>query len=137
MACKRYSVRHALWYQDELTYSEDLRLRGPIKEISGVLQGGDVSFGDLIEKTIDSGLFPEVLKVILKPYEPTILHRLWNRYWRGRYGTDEVVSVMRNSEIAKVIADFFVLNTSWMGSLPNISNASSSILSKLPVTSGR
>lgn len=133
---KRYSIKRTLWYQDELTYEEDGRAKEILKKLEELFQGDDRSFGSILEKAYDAGLIPDLFKIILKPYQPTILHALWNAFWARHYHLNlsnipELVGVMKNSEIGLVGRDFFLLNTSWIGSSGSSSDASAGSL-KLP-----
>jgi len=130
---KRYSIKRTRWYQDELTYEEDGQAKECLKKLEEAFQGDEKTFGIIIEKVYDSGVIPDLFKVILKPYQPTILHALCNAFWSRWYHLDrtQIVKVMKNSEIGVVVSDFFLLNTSWMGSSGNSSGESTGSL-KLP-----
>jgi hypothetical protein len=130
---KRYWIKRTLWYQAELNYEEDGRAKECLKKLEEAFQDEEKSFGVIIEKIYDSGVVPDLFKVILKPYQPTLLHAMWNAFWSRRYRIDmtQIVKVMKNTEIAVVVSDFFLLNTSWIGGLGNSSDKSAGSL-KLP-----
>lgn len=132
---KTYSIKHTLWYQEELTYEEDGRAKEVLKKLEAAFDGQEKHFGQILETLYDAGVVPDLFKVILKPYQPTPLHALWNRFWARWYHIDRnrIIGVMKNSEIAAVVADFFLFNTSWMGNSPPSSTESVGSL-KLPTS---
>lgn len=122
----RYNIRGTLWVQRELTYGEDLELKGVLRVISDRFAGGKATLSDMIDVVFDGETVATLLSVILKPYEPTIVHKAYNAFvarWRG-VDRANIVNVMHNSQLAAVLADFFMLNTRWIGSLPDLQNIS-------------
>jgi hypothetical protein len=111
-----YVIRKTLWYQDELTYAEDGRVKEVVKEVVGPGFGLE-NFGESVDLLYEKGAIPGLFAVVLKPYEPTILHRLWNKAFMPAGG---IVPVMKNSEVAQVLSDFFLFNTRWIGDLMSL-----------------
>lgn len=126
---KRYSIKRTLWFIEELTYEEDGRAKELLKKIEEAFQGEEKTLGVILEKVYDSGVVPDLFTIILKPYQPTFLHALWNAFWARHHHLDrsnikQLVGVMKNSEIGAVLSDFFLLNTSWISSWGNSSEQS-------------
>jgi hypothetical protein len=121
-----YRVRGTLWMQKELTYGEDLELKGVLKVLSERFSVSKVTLADVIDTVFDGETVATLIRVILKPYEPTPLHRLWNVIAARKSGVDvkNIVASMPNSQLAGVLADFFMLNTKWIGSLPDLQSIS-------------
>jgi hypothetical protein len=130
---KKYSIKRMFFYQDELTYEEDGLAKESLKTFEAAFDSEQKQFGQIIEKIYNSGVVPDLFRIILKPYQPTFVHKLWNAFWARYYHLDrsQIVRTMKNSEIAAVIGDFFLLNTSWMGSSGPSGNGSVGSL-KLP-----
>lgn len=131
---KRYSIKRTLWFISELTYEEDGRAKEILKNLESAFESDEKQIGQIIEKIYDSGVVPDLFAIILKPYQPTPVHTLWNAFWARYYHLDrskipQLVGVMRNSEIAAVVSDFFLLNTSWIGNWGNSSDGSAGSLS--------
>lgn len=126
MDCKVYSIHGTLWVQRELTYGEDLQLKGVLKVLSDRFAGGNPTLADVIDTVFDGETVAALVRVILKPYEPTPLHRVYNalRARVGRVDRTNIVNAMPNSQLAGVLADFFMLNTKWIGSLPDLQSIS-------------
>lgn len=128
MGCDKrvYSIRGTLWVQRELTYGEDLALKGVLKTVADRFASGQATLGDMVDLAFDGETIAALLRVVLKPYEPTPLHR-WYSLMRARAaGVDmgNIISVMPNSQLAAVLADFFTINTRWIGSLPDLQKIS-------------
>ena len=109
---KRYSIKRTLWFIEELTYEEDGRAKELLKKIEEAFQGEEKTLGVILEKVYDSGVVPDLFTIILKPYQPTFLHALWNAFWARHHHLDrsnikQLVGVMKNSEIGAVLSDFF------------------------------
>jgi len=122
----RYNIKGTLWVQRELEYGEDLELKAVLRVVSDKFASGNATLSDLIDTAFDGETLPALFAVILKPYEPTPAHRLYNAIvarWRGIDRTN-IVRVMPNSQLAAVLADFFMLNTGWIGSLPDLQTIS-------------
>jgi hypothetical protein len=118
---KRYIFKHIFYCQHELTYGEDILVKEILGELAETISG-DIKFGEAIERLIEKKIPPRLMAIILKPYQPTIIHGLWNAFWLGRYKltSDEIINKMKNSEVMEVLGDFFLLNTKWMNGSGNI-----------------
>ncbi len=125
---KVYNIGGTLWVQRELTYGEDIALKGVLKVISDRFANGQATLGDLIDVAFDGETVAGLLRVVLKPYEPTPIHKAYNaiRAKIGRVDRGNIISIMPNSQLAVVLADFFMLNTRWIGSLPSMPNITGS-----------
>lgn len=112
--------------QRELTYGEDLELRPVLKVIAEKFGAGSPSLGDVIDTIFDGNTLPVFIGIVLKPHEPTLLHKAYNAINAKLHRVDrgKIVQQMPNSQLAEVLADFFMLNTGWMKSLPTLQNLS-------------
>ncbi len=120
MTRKIYRVHGTLWTQEELTWAEDQELRPILAKLSGKFAFDKVSLQDVIDTVFDGETVEAFMRIVLKPYAPTPFHRAYNAIVARaqRIDRDEIVKLMRNSQLAEVLADFFTLNTSWIGSWP-------------------
>jgi hypothetical protein len=125
-----------LYKQEELTYAEDAAVKNCISKLAEITSG-NISLVDALGKIYDAGVAEELFGIILKRHEPTIFHRGWNFAWAQYHGINlspqlpgikskPVISILKNSEVMEVLADFFVLNTSWMKGLEHLNQASTS-----------
>lgn len=110
-----YVVKGSLWCQDELSYEEDGPAKELLKRSSVILKENDQDILSIIDQLYDANVIPDLLDLVLKPFNPTPLHRLWNLICLARLGRPKkIVSKMRNSEIGEVIRDFFTDNAASM-----------------------
>lgn len=119
---KSYRIRKMLFVMEELTYDEDTALREIVKgKIGGVLQLDMNNMITLLDKLHEAGVIMDLFKIVVKPYNPTPFHWLWNKFWQLRSGISdgEAIRKMKNSEIAAVLYDFFTINLSWMTNWAN------------------
>lgn len=123
---KIYNIKRTFWQQEELEWNENSQIKPFLKELETAFAGEDKSFGTIVERIYDTDIVPEILKVILKPYQPNILWYAWNEFWAKRNKVDRtnVAASMKNSEIAQVLADFFLFNTKWIADLQTSPNGS-------------
>lgn len=131
---RRYTYKRIFFKQEELTYAEDSLVKKHLARLAEIA-AGNVSFAEAIGKIYDEGIAVDLMAVILKPHEPTPFHTIWNYLWAKIHnvsrsnmsesdGTKPIIHLMKNSEILEVLADFFVLNTSWMKGLEGLEQAS-------------
>ncbi|MBK9333841.1 MAG: hypothetical protein IPM96_15900 [Ignavibacteria bacterium] len=91
--------------QDELNLGQDYKIMSLLSGL-GIEDGKellDSSIGDIIKKIVENDLVSELLNIILVIDNDTAADRNW--------------SVLKNSELQKVIEDFFSLNPialSWL-----------------------
>jgi hypothetical protein len=115
---KRYKIAGFPFVQKVLTYpefEEAVRMSGrfldDVKGMSG--------FGAVLDKMISSGILPELVKLIIKPYERTVLHKIY--FWLKRRITkkdlSDPIKLMNINDVAEVVRDFFTINTSSLSSL--------------------
>jgi hypothetical protein len=115
-----YRLQDVTWVQRELTLGEDGAVKSLLKPLDGIFT--EKSIGKFIDRLLDGGVIPALLGIILKRYEPNFLFRLANGKNSPGEMTPEVCSRLKNSEVAKVLTDFFILNTRWMPDLQILSN---------------
>lgn len=107
---------------EELTYDEDTALREIVKgKIGEVLQLDMNNMITLLDKLHEAGVIMDLFKIVVKPYNPTPFHWMWNKFWQSYSGISdgEAIRKMKNSEIAAVLYDFFIINLSWMTNWAN------------------
>jgi len=83
-------------------------------------------FGAVLDKLISSATVPELMKLIIKPHETTIVHRVYYAIMRIIKKVDPVnpIALMDIDEVAEVLRDFFTINTSSLSSWMLIANQS-------------
>lgn len=135
MQPKRYTFHHIHLQQEELTFGEDGQIRGILAKIAA-LTNQNSTVGEILDAIYTAGIAEELFAVILKPREPTPLHMVWNKFWAWKAGVtvcgDSIIAILKNSQIIEVLADFFVLNTTWMQSFTAIASGSASGLKTEP-----
>lgn len=121
---------------EELTYEQDglLReiLKGRLDEVNAIDKPSIIKVFDKLHET---GLLKELFGVVLRPYNPTILHRAWNAFWSWKNTVPgNPIDVMKNSEIAGVVGDFFVVNLNWIDRWKKSDTELESLTTILPVS---
>jgi hypothetical protein len=122
---KRYKIAGFPFVQKVLTYpefEEAVRMSGGfLDDVKGL-----TGFGAVLDKLISSGVVRDLVKLVIKPYERTILHRLYYRAKRAITKKDlgSPIDLMNIDEVAEVVRDFFTINTSSLSSLMLIGNQS-------------
>ncbi len=142
---KIYRIKRTLWYQDELTAPEDEKIADIHRFVLDSLYSGQTKIGETIE-----GLYAKqegdalsrlqrIINIVLKPYEPTIIHRWWNKFWMKLAGmtSDTVYEHIPKSILVQIVADFFLFDLNWIPNLVNSILASVSSIPKMfPTESG-
>lgn len=134
---KIYNIKHTLWYQGELTVPEDEQIADVHKYVMDALFDGKTKIGDVVEALYkkqndeSESRIQRVLRVVLKPYEPTILHRWWNKFWLKHYGIKNIYEHIPKSIIVKIITDFFFFDLNWIPHLVDSIVSSVSSLQKI------
>ena len=120
-------IFHGIRYkQEELTFAQDGIVRELLVRIAGST-GPNATLGEWLDAVLREQIAESLFEIILKPHEPTLLHRWGNRcrLWRKGIapGGRGILPHLHNSQVAEVLADFFDLNTSWMSGFSGIVNA--------------
>ena len=110
-----YKVKGTRWKQLELLYGEDFAVRKLCAAYSD-LPHTDEALPQFMERMFSDGTLPAFGALVLKPHEPTAIHRWWNQRACLREGItrENVVEFMDRAQIAEVIRDFFVLREQWI-----------------------
>ena len=120
-----YSIKHTLWYQRELEFDENERIAEVKKFISDSLAGekkiGDIADELFLKDENGNSKGHLLLEVVLKSYNPTPAHWLWNHCWAWYYGIklQEIKYRATDSALAKIIVDFFFFRLYWTTTLTN------------------
>jgi hypothetical protein len=122
---KIYTIAGTQWYMNALTYEE---LGTALDSVSGFSESfiGGKSFGEIAKHAFDKGLVPGLFRVILKPYHPDLRSFVTHWFYRllHRVDRNNLAKKLTLEEIFAILGDFFFLNTSWIGNLTNLSDAS-------------
>lgn len=116
----KYRFKGVQFYQDVLSWKEFgryLKLTGG--EGTKLSPDRDI-FAATIEKWYADGTLAELFKLILKPYQPNLWQRARNMYfvWRNKVNVNDPINIpLSLKEIARVNADFMLLNSEWIGNL--------------------
>ncbi len=119
-----YFFKKTFWMQSELTYAEDGKVKDILKPFAGFFKTKPKpDIIKIVDKVYDEGSMPSLLRVVLKPHS-FFLFRVWNHFFVEETTANggELCNVLKNSEIAEVLRDFFLLNTSWMPDLRGLSS---------------
>ena len=133
---KLYKIKRTLWYQGELTAREDEQVADIHKFVLDSLYSSQSKIGDAIDALYSKQegetvcRLERIVKVALKPYAPTIFHRLWNSFWMARAGmtVETVYDHIPKSVLVQIVADFFFFDLNW---IPNLVNSIVSSVSSL------
>lgn len=105
-----------------LTYEQDEQLLGIYKlmaEANAEDEGKDPDLQQILNRFYQAKVVPQLFSIVLRPYQPTILHRIWNNYWRAKGKIDQanLQSGMTRVEWGGIVTDFFMV--SGIGILPS------------------
>jgi hypothetical protein len=119
MTRRTYRIRGTLWKQEQLTYDEFETIWKLTRGHFAGLDFADPKGGlaDWIDRSIEKRILPRIAAVILKPHEPTPLHKLWNRWAARRSGIkpEDLGTVISASPVlGEIVRDFFMLNVGWI-----------------------
>ncbi len=117
---KVYRIHRTLWQMPEILYEQETELLG-IYGLISELGGEDTKFGDVLEAFYARGVIPRLFKTILKPFQPTFLHRLWNQFWSWKHDVnpENLAKGLKRSEWGGMVADFFLGSDTGMMSFEN------------------
>lgn len=124
MPSKTYKLLGTYWRQKELTFSDDKKIKQLISPLESFLKTKP-NISEIIDKAFEMNIVNEIFSMVMTPYEPTFVHR-WINERRGKsfhMKAGELLEVLSNSEAARVIADFFIINTSWIPNLQDFATA--------------
>jgi hypothetical protein len=113
---KIYVIHGSLWEQRPLEYGENELVKPVIKEAYKIWSEHQGNLGMLIDELHTRALLPKLFRVILRPHNPTPVHRLYNYLQRKRIGIPNypVIHYMTNAQVARVTTDFFLFNLKWI-----------------------
>lgn len=128
---KTYFIAGMFWKQTELTFRENEQVREILKGKLSMNECTTEKLGMLVERLYEGGVLRELIPLILKPDHSNVFKRLWNIIICSFTGTSRtnVLERMTDSDIAKVMLDFFVFKTLWLQRLLNITTGSGLSLS--------
>jgi len=112
-----YFFRGMLWMQSELTYGDDGTVKDLLKTYSAFI-ASKPGVPALVDKLYNDAVIPKIFRIVLKP------SRVWSfLFRRGKEFDAETFCIgLKNSEVAKVLADFFTLNKSLISGLIGLSS---------------
>lgn len=120
MASERmvYRIHGMYWQQQALNYGQLVELYKLLKGRFAGFAWTSPQLGAWLDKLIEDDLAPRAVAVVLTPYEPTPLHRAWNRWMAKRNGIntpqDLAKVITLSPRFARVVRDFFFLNVAWL-----------------------
>lgn len=129
-----YVVRGTFWRIKELTYEEDGMLRELWKQYVDLSKEKELS--DVIDTMYSSGSLEKLFTVVLKPL-PLLGSWNWIVCHLQGFTRQTTIRKMTNSAIARVVADFFVVNGSWISNYLSFAGISISDQEKLPLMDGK
>ena len=108
-----HHIHRTLWVQRVMEYEQFTQL---IEILSGkfkLFKADEQTFMEWVDVLVKDGVAPKVVAVILAPYQPTVLHALWNAHWSKKNKIDMTDPIQRMGveQAAEVLLGFFVLNT--------------------------
>lgn len=107
---KFYLIKGTLWRQSVLTFGQDVRLKEIFDTNFEPIPADELTVNTLISRAVSKQLLPDAIAVVLKPVP---LFGWWNALvlWAlGAPRRDSPLYVMPNPVIARVVADFFLIN---------------------------
>lgn len=115
-----YRFRGTYWFQDTLSYDDFRRLWRLMREKKVATKASGLNaeaIGEWVDALVEADVLPEIVEIVLKPYNGTIFHRTVNRWTAWRHGPVRVRDVIAASpDFANVVRDFFLINIAWLTS---------------------
>lgn len=117
-----YPIRRSLWYMPAISYETDEKLIDIYKlmaECNAPEEGNEPDLQTILRRFYQSGIVPRLFALILRPYQPTFFHRIWNDFWCWKNKVDpaNLQAGMSREEWGTIVTDFFVI--SGIGILPS------------------
>jgi hypothetical protein len=113
-----YRIKGTFWKQDVPLYPELEKLKPVLGDMRSLFDTTDKTIFDIIGGIIEQRTARHVIAVVLKPWEPIAPIRWWNKHQLKKQNfSGEIIDLMGIPQIARVLYDFFTLNTEWMASL--------------------
>jgi hypothetical protein len=112
-----YRIKGSYWRQDSLLYGEWLECVALLKgRMSQVREGGLAGVASLLDEMSRDGTLQKLLSIVVKPHEPTRLHRWRNGRALKKHGVtrENFVLHMEAGEVARAGIDFFRVNLNWI-----------------------
>lgn len=114
---KIYKIKGTTWEQRDLLYHENELVRPLMKDKFNSERIANGQIGELFDDIYSAGILKPLFKVVLKPYGRSRFQRWRNarRMAALKIQTgDDLLQYMTDSEIAKVLIDFFIYRTRWI-----------------------
>jgi hypothetical protein len=123
MKPKLYHIHRTLWHMPEIVHEQEAQLL-EFYALLNECNAGDKPLSEVLAAFYGKGVVPRLLGIVLKPWQPTPAHRLWNAFWAWKNKVDktDLARGLTRSEWGEAVADFFV--GSGTGMLPSMLTAS-------------
>lgn len=123
---KVYRIQGVDWYQGQLLYPDWGKALELLSDFEDYFKGETQTFAEVAKKIYEAGLAPKLFALILNPYLPDWKARLKYRVLRllGKVDRENLTRTLSLQAVFRVIADFFFINTEWIGNLMSSPNES-------------
>ena len=118
---KFYLIRGMPLYMRELDFDEDVRLKRILSNYLARMVPDGID--SVIASMMESGALADAVALVLKPV-PGLGWWVSFRLWTFGLERKDLIRKMRNSEIARVVVDFFQINLSLMGAYLSFADGS-------------
>lgn len=120
---RKYRIGGVSFYQDELKFQDNELVRDVLRDANiNVHDTVSLEIGKLLDSLYDKKVLQKIIPVILKPYEPNAFYRWRNArgYKKNNFTQETAVQIMTDSEIARVMIDFFIYKSLWIQNLTSL-----------------
>lgn len=123
-----YVVKGSLWYQTDLNSRDDDRTNDiylSLIDIFGRIDSIQTSL--ILDEIKKDDKIKRLLAVVMKPYNPTPLHKLWNWRMMKKVNKSAIWESMSYYEMTPMVIDFFLFKARWLQLLLNMPQVSTLI----------
>lgn len=113
VAFRIYNFRGTKWIQSPLLFGQNERA---LEIIEGLNIDTEKGILGSLRELVGKPAIPEIVAMVLKPYEPNLWAKLKNRIAMFRLGISakNPISMLNNHEAQEVLRDFFYFNVSML-----------------------
>lgn len=114
---KIYFISGGFWYQEELKFVENEKVREILRGKISLENVNAEKLGEIVDKLYKDGILKELIPIVLKKYKGINFYSLWNKLFCHKLTSNNIIEKMTDTQIARVMVDFFIFKTNWLMSL--------------------
>ena len=120
---KKYKIAGVYFYQEELLFGDNEKVREVLREANiNISSSIDQRIGEVLEALYERKLLQKIIPVILKRDDSNFVYRYLNNRRLKAMGisSEEIVTKMKDTEIVRVMLDFFIFRSLWIQNLASL-----------------